>query len=295
MIRLNRYLIVFLSLCILLCSCGNRGIPKSLKAYYADRKNDFFRNQLCIIATNKPEYDSLLKKSVAKYWDSGNNAIFVTPEEAKVRKRKDTTFSFIESGTFIGSSVSPANLKTTYVFSYLSIKFGIGGPRKYKYFDDNIVYEENFNYSFFETTIDSGAYRLPMIVWRAFDKLSERYKNVVASNPIGILKKKTLAVPIHFFEKIPVHGTRKRMFILDKTMFKDYPYKIELVTKEKMAKLIAEQNKDYLFGLPHDGYGTFNIHDLEDFKLVCKIDSKWVHELPINSSHVAKMLSHLQE
>jgi hypothetical protein len=280
-----KYLVVIV---LILFSCASKHAAQEGRALVEDRA-EYVSNKIYIISTKSPFYDSALKRAVLKFWKSSELLGFVTPSSAKKLKKKKG-FSFIETfnNTFVREySIVPNSTSRSYTYyPMLTIRFFLGGKRE--------MYSSNFDFDYFERVIDSAAYRLPIIIKNCNDLLTGQMP-AKKSSEIELLRKKTLILARESFNKVKIRG--KLVNAVDEDIFQNYPFKYEIASKEKISRLINEQDGNYLFAFPisNPTEGSLAIVDLEDFRRVCSIEKSWRNKFPVDKKDLTELISKLKE
>jgi hypothetical protein len=225
----------------------------------ADR-DIFLANDIYVVYTGAAMLDSALKEDFNRFWTIRAIKGFISKEEFKTLIR-DERNSFIYPKGYSYSMNRMSNNSARYGSAVFAFNGGRRNLNRY-----NLLYEsvaiEYFDTFLGESEIENGIYRLPFVIKELQWGVNHKYD---PSRPL-FDKNKTLIINENSIEG-------KKGASIQRDALAAWPWKYEIMSLEKIAKLIREQNNHYLLLIPilSDMTADIEVYDLACLRSVAAV------------------------
>ena len=220
------------------------------------KRDIFLGNNIYVVYTDNAALDSSLHESFSKFWTIRPIKGYISKKELKnlIRDEKN---SFFYTASFCHNYQKYSNCATC----IFAINGGKKNTGKYSLMYDAAAVEY-FDVIMYENDLEKSSYRLPLMVTSLEHAINLKYD---AITKVKFNKQKILAVNNEL-----VNAKKMRDRCIDMEALAAWPGKYELLSPDKISKLVRNRDENYLLITPVlTGLASFvALYDLASMRLV---------------------------
>lgn len=255
--------IIFFFIALFVTQANAKNVSNSLKVE---------EGGLYVVLTGKPNFDSSLKKAVMDYWQVTKNYEFISDKQVKEFDKNKNNLILMVKNKYFNNSGDGRLSSGLFLFR---------GSTKYMIDAIAVV---SFDAYGLEGNVEKAAYRMSFMIKDLNDKILIRGNKI--ENNGKLLKQKILLVKEDYFHSVK----KSHDAVIKKGAFESYAWKYEILSEEKIKKLIEEKDERYaLFcTIVTDDGAVMTIYDLATAEIIFRYYNKgtifrfpWVKEKQI--------------